>query len=163
MVREDPVPQFYTRNVWGEAVSPGEIVDISAGVVIGLGTGNYHQGFGSFKKYLEERVVKGNMDAGKALTVYNSWYGLGYSDTEPNQDSCMKQVDFCADLGLDAYVLDAGWQKHFGDWEPAPLKFPNGLKPISDYCHEKGLKFGLWIDGRAACKCSGLLKMVRWK
>ena len=32
-----------------------------------------------------------------------------------------------------------------GDWRADPKKFPNGLAPVSDYAHSKGLKFGLWV------------------
>jgi len=158
VIRDDPHPQLYTMNPWGENVPSEKTINFSAGVVVGIGTGKYYEGFKSFRSYLEKWVVKGNMDYTKAMLVYNTWYGLGSSDTEPNEKSCLKQIDTCAELGLDMYVLDAGWHTHFGDWDVDKSKFPDGLKMISDYCHKRGLKFGLWIDCRSACKCSRVYK-----
>jgi alpha-galactosidase len=54
-------------------------------------------------------------------------------------------------------VLDAGWfgdegdtERWFtlrGDWDTVNAKrFPEGIRAVSDYAHEKGLKFGLWFE-----------------
>ncbi len=41
--------------------------------------------------------------------------------------------------------IDDGWQKNAGDWEPDPIKFPNGLEPLISYIRSKGLKAGIWL------------------
>jgi alpha-galactosidase len=53
------------------------------------------------------------------------------------------------DAGYNYLVLDDGWMAmerdpKTGDLIPDPKKFPNGLKPVIDYVHSKGLKFGLY-------------------
>jgi alpha-galactosidase len=53
------------------------------------------------------------------------------------------------DAGYTYLVLDDGWMAmerdpKTGDLVPDPKKFPNGLKPVIDYVHSKGLKFGLY-------------------
>jgi alpha-galactosidase len=52
------------------------------------------------------------------------------------------------DAGYTYIVLDDGWmakeRNKNGDLVPDPQKFPNGLKPVIDYVHSKGLKFGLY-------------------
>ncbi|MBL0359310.1 MAG: glycoside hydrolase family 27 protein [Chitinophagaceae bacterium] len=52
------------------------------------------------------------------------------------------------DAGYTYIVLDDGWmakeRNRNGDLVPDPKKFPNGLKPVIDYVHAKGLKFGLY-------------------
>ena len=53
------------------------------------------------------------------------------------------------DAGYTYLVLDDGWMamerdSKTGDLIPDPKKFPNGLKPVIDYVHSKGLKFGLY-------------------
>jgi hypothetical protein len=50
--------------------------------------------------------------------------------------------------------LDAEWSKTRGDWQansdangiPSadPVRFPNGIKPVADYVHSKGLKLGIY-------------------
>jgi alpha-galactosidase len=53
------------------------------------------------------------------------------------------------DAGYTYIVLDDGWMTmerdaKTGDLIPDPKKFPNGLKPVIEYVHSKGLKFGLY-------------------
>ncbi len=52
------------------------------------------------------------------------------------------------DAGYTYIVLDDGWmakeRNKNGDLVPDPVKFPSGLKPVIDYVHSKGLKFGLY-------------------
>lgn len=53
------------------------------------------------------------------------------------------------DAGYTYLVLDDGWMAmerdpKTGDLIPDPKKFPNGLQPVVDYVHSKGLKFGLY-------------------
>jgi alpha-galactosidase len=55
------------------------------------------------------------------------------------------------DLGCNTHWLDAAWfeggfPNGVGNWYCSPQKFPNGLKPVSDACHELGLKFLLWFE-----------------
>lgn len=66
------------------------------------------------------------MDAG--------WYG---KDTEPSADE-----------------WDCTWGKPIGDWQPAPLIHPDGLKPFSDTVHKAGMKFLLWIEPERAVEGS---------
>lgn len=59
------------------------------------------------------------------------------------------------DAGYTYIVLDDGWMAKERDPEtgnlvPDPAKFPNGLEPVIEYVHSKGLKFGLY-------NCAGTL------
>ncbi|MBI2190681.1 MAG: alpha-galactosidase [Planctomycetes bacterium] len=62
-----------------------------------------------------------------------------------------------AQLGAEAYWIDAcwygrsgGWSQEVGNWEVNPSRFPHGLKPISDAAHEAGMKFVLWFEPERA-------------
>jgi alpha-galactosidase len=53
--------------------------------------------------------------------------------------------------GCDTHWLDAAWfeggfPNGVGNWYCLPQRFPNGLKPISDACHQLGLKFIVWFE-----------------
>jgi alpha-galactosidase len=52
------------------------------------------------------------------------------------------------DAGYIYLVLDDGWmameRDSQGNLVPDPQKFPHGIKPVADYIHSKGLKFGLY-------------------
>jgi alpha-galactosidase len=54
-------------------------------------------------------------------------------------------------VGIELYWLDAGWFEGewpfgVGTWNPDPKKFPNGLKPVGDAAHARGMKFLLWFE-----------------
>ncbi len=51
----------------------------------------------------------------------------------------------------DYWWMDAGWYPctdwiRVGTWEPDPERFPNGLKAISDYVHERKMKLIVWFE-----------------
>ena len=53
--------------------------------------------------------------------------------------------------GCDTHWLDAAWfeggfPNGVGNWFCPPQRFPNGLKPVSDACHQLGLKFIVWFE-----------------
>ncbi len=93
------------------------------------------------------------LDNGLALTPpmgWNSWnhFGKGgFSET-----TIYEIMDAIVDSGMrDAgyvyVVIDGGWRDNHlgvdGELLPHPKRFPNGMKPVADYAHAKGLKFGL--------------------
>ena len=66
-------------------------------------------------------------------------------------------VETAHQLGCDTYWLDAAWyQGGFpngaGNWFADADAFPNGLKPVADACHERGMKFVLWFDPERVAK-----------
>ena len=59
------------------------------------------------------------------------------------------------DLGYNWVILDDCWhpsRDDNGTLVPFPRFFPNGMKPVIDYVHSKGLQFGLYTSvGDATC------------
>ncbi|MBX7259319.1 MAG: alpha-galactosidase, partial [Candidatus Hydrogenedentes bacterium] len=54
-------------------------------------------------------------------------------------------------IKLDYWWLDAGWfPGGQGQWTVAKDRFPNGLKAISDYVHERGMGFIVWFEPESA-------------
>src|SRR5581483_5325422 len=76
------------------------------------------------------------------FTVNNSWGG-GMQVDEP---IARRMIRDASDLGFEMFHVDAGWFRGVGDWYPNPTKFPNGLQPVADEAHARGMKFGLWVD-----------------
>lgn len=56
--------------------------------------------------------------------------------------------------GFDIVYIDAGWYYPegldalgcTGKWDADPTRFPKGIRELADYCHEIGIKFGLWME-----------------
>ncbi len=76
------------------------------------------------------------------LLVNNSWA----SGMAINEDQARGMIDDDARLGFEMFHLDAGWFRGVGDWYSNPVKFPHGVGALADRAHQRGLKFGLWVD-----------------
>ena len=58
-----------------------------------------------------------------------------------------------ADLGVEVFVIDAGWygsqqdwSRALGDWTVNPDRLPNGIEPVAGEVRRLGMKFGMWIE-----------------
>ncbi len=86
-------------------------------------------------------------------TQFNTWFAY-YTDI--HEDKLKRDVDVAAELGLEVFVVDAGWYEGspagadfsfgLGTWREHREKFPSGLKAFSDYVHSKKMQFGLWVE-----------------
>lgn len=75
---------------------------------------------------------------------------------EGSTEANMRQViDSIAahNLPIDTYWIDAGWYTNYGswadgvgNWDPDPVRYPNGMKPVADDAHSHGYKFLLWFE-----------------
>ncbi len=81
---------------------------------------------------------------------WNSWNWFGKKDID--EKTVKEVIDAMVDEGLVAagynyLVVDGGWRDSSltadGYLKPHPVKFPSGIKALSDYAHARGLKFGL--------------------
>ncbi len=89
------------------------------------------------------------------FVTYNTWFAYG---TRVDAVGVEDELGRMAQLGVERFVLDAGWYpegdrgEHFdfetglGVWTPDPARFPGGLRPLSDYAHALGLQFGIWVE-----------------
>ena len=76
---------------------------------------------------------------------------IGFNNTtEANQ---IEGVETLAshNLPVNTWWLDAGWSEGgfpegMGSWQPDPDRFPNGMKPVADAAHARGMKFLLWFE-----------------
>jgi len=87
------------------------------------------------------------------LVTYNTWFTYG---TAIDEASMRHEMDAAADLGVELFVVDAGWYKAgddpgdfttgIGVWEADTDRFPSGLGALSDHAHALGMKFGIWVE-----------------
>jgi alpha-galactosidase len=97
---------------------------------------------------------------GLALTPpmgWNSWntFAVNIDEQLVRETADLMVSSGMKDAGYSYIVLDDGWMAKerdakTGDLIPDPKKFPNGLQPVIEYVHSKGLKFGLY-------NCAGTL------
>lgn len=69
------------------------------------------------------------------------------------EKSVLKELEACAELGIDVLQIDDGWQVPPGNatwqpgdngWHPHPESYPNGWKNVRTRAQELGIKIGLW-------------------
>ena len=85
--------------------------------------------------------------------LLNSWEGAYFTF---NTQTLTKMMDDAASMGLEMFVLDDGWfgnafprnndDAGLGDWEVNVSKLPEGIDYLARHAHDKGLKFGIWIE-----------------
>jgi alpha-galactosidase len=70
-----------------------------------------------------------------------------------NEENELKAMERAHELGLEAFWVDACWfgtggnfWEEVGNWQVREDYFPNGLGPIGDAAHAKGMKFILWFE-----------------
>lgn len=90
---------------------------------------------------------------------WNSWNQVRCHDL--TEDVVRRAADSIVEHGLDEVgyeyvVVDDCWQAPTRDADGAlvanPETFPSGMKALSDYIHDKGLKFGLYlVPGSKTC------------
>ena len=100
--------------------------------------------------HLAPRGLKTDKAHAVRPVIYNSWYPYEFA---VNQQNCLALIERCAPLGVELFVLDDGWMPKrvdsragLGDWVADPARFPQGLEAISKACHDRGMRFGLWVE-----------------
>lgn len=87
--------------------------------------------------------------------VYNSWL---YCFDKLNIDELKKQASCAKELGIEAFMVDAGWfgegadwWSSVGDWEENVTSGPRGrLAELSEHVRSLGMIFGLWFEPERA-------------
>jgi alpha-galactosidase len=166
--------EFFAALMWSGAWSlsaerSGTALTISAGLASTTTTitgavdgphvlfGAVPGGLAQASEALRSYVITG-LRGGRALrplVTYNTWFAYG---TRVDQASMMAEMERAAMLGTELFVLDAGWYERagaqglwdfdsgLGTWKADPGRFPDGLRPLREYAHELGMKFGVWVE-----------------
>ena len=134
----------------------------------GVACGGEEGGFHAFDLFIAIGTEQQVFDAWfKALAIqprtkeklagYCSWYNRYDNISEASILSDLEGAATLLKKG-DVFLIDDGWEDRVGDWNPDPVKFPNGIKALADKIREKGFRPGLWIAPFAAEKESAVYK-----
>ena len=132
-------------------LSPGESIQTPA-VHLGHIEGDLDTAVQAMHDHLRRSVLPTRNLKQECLVQYSATGDQGYlaeifGDTAGmNETNIRRQIDVAAEIGAEVFIMDAGWWDTPGDWVPSPTRFPNGLEPVVDYAHEKGLLFGLYVE-----------------
>jgi alpha-galactosidase len=112
-----------------------------------------------------------NLESRKPYIFYNTW---NYQERNRNwykkpyladmtMERMLKEIEVAHKMGIEVFVIDAGWFEKTGDWNPSLQRFPDGLKTVSQKLKDNGMKLGLWFNPTVAAKTSNMLKEHRDK
>jgi alpha-galactosidase len=99
-----------------------------------------------------------NLASRKPYIFYNTWnyqeriqawQGKPYLH-DMNKERMLKEVDIAHKMGIDVFVIDAGWFGKTGDWIASATRFPDNLKEVKAKMDSYGMKMGLWFNSDAA-------------
>jgi alpha-galactosidase len=122
-------------------------------VLFGVAPGAVAEGTAALRSYVLDGLRNGRPIA--SLVTYNTWFAYG---TEIDDPSMRTEMDHAAALGVELFVIDAGWypgtgaagpfdfDAGLGGWTADPSRFPNGLGALRAYAHSLGMQFGLWVE-----------------
>jgi len=80
----------------------------------------------------------------KHATGWTSWYH--YYQNISEEIITKNLANFDDENLIDFFQIDDGYQTAIGDWLSVdPAKFSQGMKPIADKIHAKGMKAGIWL------------------
>jgi len=98
------------------------------------------------------------LESRKPYIFYNTWnfqernhdWKKGkYLDTM-NLERMLTEIDAAHRLGIEVFVVDAGWFSKTGDWTVDSTRFPDSMKKVKARLDEHGMRLGLWFTSKAA-------------
>lgn len=152
----------------GELFHPGELI-LEAGERYSSPTlyaACSAAGFGgmsrAFHCYVRDELTDARVNAAAKPVHFNTWEAVYFDTGEP---ALGRLIDAAADIGVERFVLDDGWFRNrhsdkagLGDWYVDEDVFPDGLGPLIEKVHDRGMQFGLWVEPEMANPDSDLLR-----
>jgi hypothetical protein len=111
---------------------------------------NLEDGKAMLRNYLFNQICE--KPASRVPEYYYNTWGMQRNDrTKPlrgilTYERIFEEIEYAAELGVDIFVLDDGWQVTQGIWYPNEERLTEGLAPIKKKLDEHGLKMGLWYS-----------------
>jgi len=123
----------------------------------------------AFRRFMLKRCSP-NAASRKPWIFYNTWSmqerdywwrgSRKYLNTM-NEKDILGEIDAAHEMGIDVFVIDAGWFEKTGDWRVSRERFPHGMEPIVAKLKGYGMKLGLWFNPLAAALSSDIMKRNR--
>lgn len=143
----------YAADAVMRVIAPGEMI-ASPAVHLGHLTGDLDTVVQAMHEHVRRSVLPPQPERRAQLIQDNHW---GYLSGIEEETGLKGSIDAAAAVGVELYIHDAGWygrkrgdwNGQVGDWQVGPW-LPNGLKPVVDYAHQRGLLFGLWMEPESA-------------
>jgi alpha-galactosidase len=110
------------------------------------------------------RYMTENLESRKPYLFYNTWgrqervqWAGGKYLTSMNLKTTLEEIEVAHRMGIEVYVIDAGWFLKTGDWQVNTALFPDTLQQVRRKLAQYGMKMGLWFNPIVAAQTSRML------
>jgi hypothetical protein len=133
-------------------LNPGERIPLPE-TLLGFYTGHLDDGANALRHVLRRDVqpLLGRKPVAPPVS-YNHWFAFRL---HVHEDDLRAQIVPCASLGVEYFIVDAGWfggsetsyRAGCGNWgREAKHRFPSGVRALADEVRHHGMRFGIWMD-----------------
>lgn len=132
-------------------LQPGECM-VSPVVHIGIISGDLDDAVNAMHNHMRKSVFTMPEADARACLVGS---GMG-PEHDMSVETTKQFIDQMALAGAEVFIIDAGWYcppdkerewwHRVGLWEYDKDRYPNGIDEIREYCHQKGMKFAMWME-----------------
>lgn len=148
IIEQDPGNQVRVSGGYNDydftlELTPGES-HVTPVFTAGFTKGGFGEASRMIHRYQRKYLYPENMLNVEVPIVYNTYGSIRRERV--TEENVMALIPRAAGIGVEMFIIDAGWQTAIGEWTVHPAKFPRGLKPIIDEVRRHGMKFGLWIE-----------------
>ncbi len=113
---------------------------------LGMTYGDHDNAFNAMHDHVRRSVLRHYAPWNAPLEV-----GLG-GEMDMDMPGVLHSIEYCEKYGVEYFIMDHGWQFQPATdtsdhaWIPNTSRYDWGIAKIRDYCREKGIKFGLWME-----------------
>ncbi len=79
-----------------------------------------------------------------SLTVFCTWYFYTFNFNSTHLDEELGTIK-AKEIPLDVFQIDDGWMDSYGNYEPSPGKFPDGMEVVAKKIAHAGMMPGIWV------------------
>jgi len=133
-------------------LGPGEEL-VSPAAFLGLFAGDWDDAFNVCRFYVDEEVIP-QIEPEWPTTLHV--YHFHNRPEKQNEAFLRREIDAAVEAGFETTYVETIWWEEgapigefslgLGSFKDNRRKFPMGLRGMSDYCHSKGMNFGLWFE-----------------
>nr|MBA3529657.1 alpha-galactosidase [Propionibacteriaceae bacterium] len=136
------------HHQWVEVLASGESFR-TVPVTVSVGR-SWEDAVGWLTRY-RRAARRPHPDNTRLTLIYNDYMNTLMGD--PTTERLLPLIDAAADVGAEAFCIDAGWYDDglnwwdsVGAWQPSPSRFPGGLAEVLERIRGRGMVAGLWLE-----------------
>lgn len=133
---------------WFKDLKPGDSF-VTVPSAVGVTGKGFTDAMGTLTEY-RRRIRRKNEDNEKLPVIFNDYMNCLWG--KPTTKEELPLIDAAAEAGCEYFCIDAGWYAdgdwwdNVGEWKESRMRFPKGVREVTDYIREKGMIPGVWLE-----------------